>query len=140
MFVILPDWDGFETLIRNPLARSKRVTARAFSPSAPWQLFPTGVRRVLHRPEMHRRWRLCDLLIERGWRLDDDLQYMEDEKASHTEESWGHRVDPALRFLFPAQYFQRRFRCGSANVARSRRCSSSASSNRGGRSYWSGLP
>jgi len=47
--------------------------------------------------------KLRDLLIDKGWRVDDDLQYMEDEKASHTEATWGRRVDPALRFLFPAQ-------------------------------------
>jgi predicted alpha/beta superfamily hydrolase len=47
--------------------------------------------------------KLRDLLIDKGWRLDDDLQYTEDEKASHTEAAWGRRVDPALRFLFPAQ-------------------------------------
>src|SRR5438552_226250 len=47
--------------------------------------------------------KLRDLLIDKGWRLDDDLQYMEDEKASQTEATWGRRVDPALRFLFPAQ-------------------------------------
>jgi predicted alpha/beta superfamily hydrolase len=47
--------------------------------------------------------KLRDLLVEKGWRLDDDLQYTEDDKASHTEAAWGSRVDPALRFLFPAQ-------------------------------------
>ena len=31
--------------------------ARALSPSEPWQLFPPGARRVLHHPEMRRRWR-----------------------------------------------------------------------------------
>ncbi len=45
--------------------------------------------------------KLRDLLIEKGWRLDNDLQYCEDENAGHDEAAWGARIDPALRFLFP---------------------------------------
>jgi len=44
---------------------------------------------------------LRDALIEKGWRLHDDLHYFEDEGAGHTEAAWAHRFDPALRFLFP---------------------------------------
>jgi hypothetical protein len=44
---------------------------------------------------------LRDLLVEKGWRLDDDLQYHEVEGADHSEGAWGARVDPVLRFLFP---------------------------------------
>jgi len=47
--------------------------------------------------------KLRDLLVEKGWRLDDDLHYTQDEKAGHDGAAWGVRVDPALRFLFPAQ-------------------------------------
>ena len=44
---------------------------------------------------------LRDRLAKKGWRLRDDLQYMEVEGAEHTEAAWGARVGPALRFLFP---------------------------------------
>jgi predicted alpha/beta superfamily hydrolase len=44
---------------------------------------------------------LRDRLVEREWRLYDDLQYMEVEGADHSEAAWAARVDPALRFLFP---------------------------------------
>jgi predicted alpha/beta superfamily hydrolase len=45
--------------------------------------------------------KLCALLIEKGWRLYDDLQYSEIEGGDHSEGAWATRVDPALRFLFP---------------------------------------
>ena len=45
---------------------------------------------------------LCARLIEKGWRLFDDLHYAEIEGAGHSEGAWAARVDPALRFLFPA--------------------------------------
>jgi predicted alpha/beta superfamily hydrolase len=44
---------------------------------------------------------LRDRLVEREWRLYDDLQYLEVEGADHSEAAWAARVDPALRFLFP---------------------------------------
>lgn len=44
---------------------------------------------------------LRDRLVEKGWRLHDDLYYVEDEGAGHTEAAWGHRLDAALRFLYP---------------------------------------
>src|SRR6266566_33213 len=44
---------------------------------------------------------LRDRLIKKGWRLFDDLQYLEAEGADHSEAAWAARVDPALRFLFP---------------------------------------
>lgn len=44
---------------------------------------------------------LGDALIEKGWRLYDDLHYMEIEGGEHSEGAWAARVDPALRFLFP---------------------------------------
>jgi predicted alpha/beta superfamily hydrolase len=44
---------------------------------------------------------LRDRLIEKGWRLHDDLHYLEAEGAGHTESAWAHRLDPALRFLYP---------------------------------------
>jgi predicted alpha/beta superfamily hydrolase len=44
---------------------------------------------------------LCDRLVEKGWKLFNDLQYLEVEGANHSESAWAARVDPALRFLFP---------------------------------------
>jgi predicted alpha/beta superfamily hydrolase len=44
---------------------------------------------------------LRDALVEKGWRLYDDLQYTEAEGAGHNESAWATRVDPMLRFLFP---------------------------------------
>ncbi len=54
-----------------------------------------------HEPGWERARVLRDRLIDKGWRLDDDLQYFEDEGAGHTEEAWAHRMDAALRFLYP---------------------------------------
>jgi predicted alpha/beta superfamily hydrolase len=44
---------------------------------------------------------LCNRLIEKDWRLFDDLQYLEAKGADHSEAAWARRVEPALRFLFP---------------------------------------
>ncbi len=52
-------------------------------------------------PGWERAQTLRDALLEKGWRLYDDLQYTEDEGAGHTEAAWGHRIDAALRFLYP---------------------------------------
>jgi predicted alpha/beta superfamily hydrolase len=52
-------------------------------------------------PGWERARTLRDALVERGWRLYDDLQYMEVEGGDHSEGAWAARVDPALRFLFP---------------------------------------
>jgi predicted alpha/beta superfamily hydrolase len=73
--------------------------------------------RALHRKLPLRIWldagtcegeRVCedarllrDALVEKGWSLDDDLKYFEAEGAQHNEQSWGSRVDPILRYLFP---------------------------------------
>jgi predicted alpha/beta superfamily hydrolase len=43
--------------------------------------------------------RLRDLLIERGYRLDMNLRYVEDEGADHNESWWGPRLRAALPFL-----------------------------------------
>ncbi len=37
-----------------------------------------------------------------GWKLGDDFQYMEAFDGRHDEASWAARVEPMLRFLFPA--------------------------------------
>jgi len=44
---------------------------------------------------------LRDRLAKKGWKLRDDLHYMEVEGADHTEAAWAARVEPALCFLFP---------------------------------------
>jgi predicted alpha/beta superfamily hydrolase len=54
-----------------------------------------------HEPGWERARVLRDRLVEKGWRLHDDLHYFEDEGAAHTEAAWAHRFDAALRFLYP---------------------------------------
>lgn len=54
-----------------------------------------------HEPGWERARVLRDGLLEKGWRLYDDLHYFEDEGAEHTERAWAHRIDAALRFLYP---------------------------------------
>jgi len=44
---------------------------------------------------------LRDKLVERGWRLYDDLQYTEVEGADHSEGAWAARFEAVLRFLYP---------------------------------------
>jgi predicted alpha/beta superfamily hydrolase len=44
---------------------------------------------------------LRDVLIEKEWRLQNDLHYMEVKGGDHSEAAWAARVDSALRFLFP---------------------------------------
>ncbi len=40
-------------------------------------------------------------LVAKGWRLGDDLAYLEAEGAAHDEKAWGARMPEALGFLFP---------------------------------------
>jgi predicted alpha/beta superfamily hydrolase len=44
---------------------------------------------------------LRDRLVEKGWRLYDDLQYSEVEGADHSEGAWAARFEAVLRFLYP---------------------------------------
>jgi len=44
---------------------------------------------------------LRDRLVEKGWRLHDDLLYLEADGSDHSEGAWAARMDPVLRFLFP---------------------------------------
>lgn len=46
---------------------------------------------------------LRDALILRGWEMDSDLKFVEDEGAGHHEKAWGVRIREALKFLFPRQ-------------------------------------
>ena len=43
-----------------------------------------------------------DVLLQKGWRLGDDLYYERVEGGEHNETAWAQRVGPFLRFLFPA--------------------------------------
>ncbi len=45
--------------------------------------------------------KLRDALIAQGWRLKDDLRYLEVKGGQHHELDWGKRVEPALKFLYP---------------------------------------
>lgn len=54
-----------------------------------------------HEEGWERARRLRDALVEKDWKLFDDLQYTEVEGGDHSEGAWARRVDPALRFLFP---------------------------------------
>ena len=61
-----------------------------------------------HEEGWERARTLRDALVEKGWRLYDDLQYTEVEGGEHTESAWAARVDPMLRFLFPPGPMRRR--------------------------------
>ena len=54
-----------------------------------------------HEQGWERARSLRDALMEKGWKLYDDLQYTEVEGGEHTEGAWAARVDPMLRYLFP---------------------------------------
>lgn len=45
------------------------------------------------------RW-LRDVLVDKGYKLDDALMYVEDEHGHHNEDSWARRFPEAMRFLF----------------------------------------
>lgn len=44
---------------------------------------------------------LRDLLVRKGWREEQDLQYYEAAGGEHNEHAWSERVGPMLQFLFP---------------------------------------
>jgi predicted alpha/beta superfamily hydrolase len=46
---------------------------------------------------------LRDALIAKGWQLERDLRFVEDEGAGHDEKAWGYRMRNALEFLFPGE-------------------------------------
>ena len=52
-------------------------------------------------PGWERSRELRNRLIEKGWKLHKDVEYMEAQRADHSEAAWAARVEPALRFLFP---------------------------------------
>jgi len=56
-----------------------------------------------HEEGWERARELRDRLVEKGWRLYDDLQYTEAKGGDHSEAAWGARVGDVLRFLYPKQ-------------------------------------
>ncbi|HEX3817051.1 MAG TPA: alpha/beta hydrolase-fold protein [Chthoniobacterales bacterium] len=54
-----------------------------------------------HEPGWERGAVLRDKLVEKGWRLYDDLQFTEVEGADHSEGAWAGRFEAVLRFLYP---------------------------------------
>lgn len=44
-----------------------------------------------------------DALLQKGWRLGQDLHYERVEGGEHNEAAWAQRVGPFLEFLFPAK-------------------------------------
>ncbi|MEO7168375.1 MAG: alpha/beta hydrolase-fold protein [Spartobacteria bacterium] len=54
-----------------------------------------------NEPGWERASALRDRLVERGWRLDDDLHYTEVVGGDHSERAWGARFEAVLRFLYP---------------------------------------
>jgi predicted alpha/beta superfamily hydrolase len=90
LFVMSPSiwWDEFSILRLVDLIEDK-------PPLKIW--LDTGT----HEPGWERARELRDRLVEKGWRLHDDLHYLEVEGAEHSEGAWAARVDPVLRFLFP---------------------------------------
>jgi hypothetical protein len=45
--------------------------------------------------------RLRDLLVEKGYRLGEDLMWVEEELGAHHESAWARRFRDALPFLLP---------------------------------------
>jgi enterochelin esterase-like enzyme len=45
---------------------------------------------------------LRDALMQKGWRLGENLHYRRVEGAEHNEAAWAQRVGPFLEFLYPA--------------------------------------
>lgn len=47
--------------------------------------------------------RFRDILLGKGWQVEQDLHYERIEGAEHNEAAWAARVGPFLRFLYPAR-------------------------------------
>jgi predicted alpha/beta superfamily hydrolase len=54
-----------------------------------------------NEPGWERAQVLRDRLVEKGWRLYDDLQYTEVKGGDHSEGAWAARFEAVLRFLYP---------------------------------------
>jgi hypothetical protein len=49
--------------------------------------------------------RMRDLLVAKGYEVDGDLLYVEEEGAPHHETAWARRLPAALRFFAPTPAF-----------------------------------
>ena len=67
-----------------------------------------------HEEGWERAAQLRDRLVERGWRLDDDLHYKEVQGAEHAEWAWSTRFEAVLRFLYPP--LPRRSKAGQKTI------------------------
>ncbi len=65
----------------------------------PWIWLDIGTREGLRIVDDVERFR--DILIGKGWQLDQNLHYQRVEGAEHNEAAWAQRVGPFLQFLFP---------------------------------------
>jgi len=54
-----------------------------------------------NEPGWERGRELRDRLVDKGWRLDDDLEYVEVPGGDHSEAAWGFRFEAVLRYLYP---------------------------------------
>ena len=54
-----------------------------------------------NEPGWERARELRDRLVEKGWRVDDDLEFIEVQGADHNERAWGERFEAVLRYLYP---------------------------------------
>jgi len=54
-----------------------------------------------NEPGWERARELRDRLLEKGWRLGDDLEYLEVRGGEHNEAAWGSRFEAVLRYLYP---------------------------------------
>ena len=75
--------------------------ARARVEPRPRMWLDAGTQESAHEIDDMRKLR--DALVHRGWQEGHDLRYSEIQGGKHDEAAWALRVDPFLRFLFPAR-------------------------------------
>ncbi len=69
----------------------------------------TGTNEGPKRDEVVRNAReLCNALMAKGWKLRDDLMYLEVPGGEHNESAWAARFGSILEFLFPLRRNPRR--------------------------------
>ncbi len=86
------DWDDF-VLLRRVTSLSQKAPLRVWVDlgTLESESIVTGVRR------------LREALETKGWKVGEDLRYVEQEGGQHDEISWASRVEGMLTFLFPPQ-------------------------------------
>jgi predicted alpha/beta superfamily hydrolase len=75
--------------------------SRARVEPRPRMWLDAGTQESAHEIDDMRKLRDC--LVHRGWQEGHDLRYSEIQGGKHDEAAWALRVDPFLRFLFPAR-------------------------------------